>query len=70
MICHRCCGLNVQEYLPGSGEWLWRCLNCGERVDRDILRNRAEQEAFASQLRQAQDRDIKEWSRWFAVSRQ
>lgn len=66
MTCTRCHGLVVAEYVyGGAGEWWWKCVSCGDRADRRILLNRAEQAAFAEGLRMAQDRDIKEWSRWF-----
>jgi hypothetical protein len=65
MSCTRCNGLMVMEAMPGH--WWWRCINCGDRVDRSILLNRAEQAAFADGLREARDRDLLEWSRWFSV---
>ena len=46
--------------------WWWRCVNCGERVDRDILRNRAEQEASVADRAAAQERDLREWAQWFS----
>lgn len=65
MTCHRCQGLSVKELLDRRGRWWWRCVNCGERVDGHILLNRAEQAAMEEDLRRAQDRDVKEWSRLF-----
>lgn len=48
--CHRCCGLMVRTCLTDSlGEahemkcWGWRCVLCGEIIDRQILHNRARQ---------------------------
>lgn len=67
MTCARCRGLSIKEPLDQRGHWWWRCLNCGDRVDRGILLNRAEQEAAEADRRRALDRDLKEWSRWFSI---
>ncbi len=66
MTCTRCQGLSVKERLDKRGHWWWRCLNCGERVDRHILLNRAEQGAFEYDRAAAMERDLKEWSRWLS----
>ena len=66
MTCARCQGLSVREPLDKRGSWWWRCVNCGDRVDRDILLNRAEQEAFESERAAAVERDLKEWAAWMA----
>lgn len=41
-------------------------MNCGERLDGLILRARAEQAMAASMLREAEQRDLKEWAGWMA----
>lgn len=46
--------------------WLWRCYCCGERVDRAILLARAEQAAVRVWQREAEQRDLREWSAWLA----
>jgi hypothetical protein len=45
--CLRCGGLLVPSFtspfegdIPGKPMTLWRCVNCGDCVDRDILANR------------------------------
>lgn len=45
--CHRCGGMMVETYADlispseiGEGVVLWRCVNCGDYVDRQILLNR------------------------------
>lgn len=47
MSCHRCRGLMVPEYAAELGDFVssypllcWRCLNCGELLDDQILANR------------------------------
>lgn len=46
MPCVRCRGLMVAEFLVESANdeledaRAWRCVNCGELVDRQVLRNR------------------------------
>ncbi len=67
MSCTRCHGLMIMESIPGFDRWWWRCVQCGDRVDRIILRNRAERAAVADQLRTARYRDLREWSRWFGL---
>jgi hypothetical protein len=46
-FCQRCCGLLVPSYTAalepdctGKPATLWRCVNCGDCVDIDILANR------------------------------
>lgn len=46
-FCQRCCGLLVPSYTAalepdsmGKPVTLWRCVNCGDCVDSDILANR------------------------------
>lgn len=50
----------------GPSPWLWRCYCCGERVDRAILLARAEQAAVRVWQREAEQRDLREWSAWLA----
>ena len=40
--CHRCEGVMVYQKFYGPHEhfWGWRCISCGEIVDRIILENR------------------------------
>jgi tRNA(Ile2) C34 agmatinyltransferase TiaS len=38
--CHRCGGLMVQEKVFELGSFDWRCVSCGERIDRVILAHR------------------------------
>ena len=38
--CHRCGGLMVQERVFEIGSFDWRCVSCGERIDRVILAHR------------------------------
>lgn len=52
---------------PVYSGWMWRCVNCGNRWDRTIMLNRRELAAFADDLRQAQYRDIREWSMLFGL---
>lgn len=44
MICKRCQGLMVVDCFANEKEWardpIWRCITCGEIVDRLILINR------------------------------
>lgn len=49
-----------------GGTWWARCLNCGERMDAELLKNRADQAAQGALLCERQDRDMKEWAAWFA----
>jgi hypothetical protein len=49
--CHRCNGMMVEAYVDllspsQTGEAVigWRCLNCGEYMDRQVLLNRSAQE--------------------------
>jgi len=46
-ICPRCHGMMVQTYSDplspdekGELVFYWRCVNCGEYVDRQVIRNR------------------------------
>ena len=46
-FCQRCCGLLVPSYTAalepdstGKPVTLWRCVNCGDCIDSDILANR------------------------------
>jgi hypothetical protein len=41
--CHRCGGILVYEKYYGLEEqfWGWRCIGCGDIIDRIILENRA-----------------------------
>ena len=67
MTCERCQGRCVREWLDQiRTHWLWRCLNCGERVDRKILFHRAECALAEAWRRKAAQRDLKEWAAWFA----
>ena len=66
MQCARCQGLSIKEPFDKRGHWWWRCYNCGDRVDRSILLNRAEQEAAESDRAAAMQRDLKEWAAWLA----
>lgn len=67
MTCARCQGRCVREWLNRQQtHWLWRCYNCGERVDRRILLHRAECAAAEAFRREAEQRDLKEWAAWFA----
>ena len=66
MTCTRCDGLSIKEPLDNRGHWWWRCINCGERVDRNILLNRAEQECFAAGVEEAKQQDLRDWSAWFS----
>ena len=65
MTCLRCRGLVLCERVNPFDRW-WRCVNCGDRVDRVILRNRAEQGAALAMQRDAERRDMREWAAWFA----
>lgn len=79
VTCERCQGLMVREVLRTArtkqtrhttqtgrqpSPWLWRCYCCGERVDRVILLARAEQAAMQVWQREAEERDLHEWSAW------
>lgn len=51
MMCPRCGGCLYKEpcshqmkYFSGPG-WMWACINCGNRLDARVLRNRALQQA-------------------------
>lgn len=66
MTCDRCRGCMVREHVYRGGPWWWRCMNCGERLDGLILLARAEQAAAAAMLREAEQRDLKEWAGWLA----
>lgn len=66
MTCRRCHGLLVPVQFHRGGTWWARCVNCGERMDAELLRNRAEQARQVAWLREGQERDIKEWAAWFA----
>jgi hypothetical protein len=51
--CHRCSGMMVETYVDllspsDTGDALigWRCLNCGEYMDPQVLSNRAAQECL------------------------
>lgn len=63
MSCHRCNGLVICERI-NLFDWWWRCVQCGDRIDRTILRNRAEHEMQLAEQRAVQDRDLKEWKTW------
>ena len=65
MTCERCHGVVLCERV-NPFDWWWRCVNCGDRVDRVILRNRAEQGAALARQRDAERRDMREWADWFA----
>lgn len=48
--CRRCHGMMVEIYSDllspsdtGDAVFAWRCVNCGDYVDRDILQNRSAQ---------------------------
>lgn len=56
----------LRECIYPRGRWWWKCLNCGERLDGLILYQRAEQAAALAMQREAEQRDLKEWSVWFA----
>lgn len=66
MTCDRCQGCMMREHVYRHGPWWWRCFQCGERLDGIILRARAEQAAAAAMLREAEQRDLKEWAGWMA----
>jgi hypothetical protein len=73
MSCTRCHGLLLREWIHRTREydrdcpgWWWKCLNCGERVDRQILLNRADQAADLAWRQFAQVRALKEWADWVA----
>ncbi len=40
--CNRCGGIMVYEkiYFKTDHFWVWRCIYCGEHIDRVILENR------------------------------
>jgi hypothetical protein len=42
MTCHRCEGTMIHEKFYGIQEhfWGWRCILCGDIVDRTVLENR------------------------------
>ena len=69
MKCERCHGLCVKEpvvrsgiYDPGSSGWWWKCFNCGDRIDAQILLNRSEQSAARAFQLESQDRTLKDWA--------
>jgi hypothetical protein len=67
MTCERCRGHCVKEWLDRfRTRWLWRCYNCGERVDQAILLHRAECAMAEASRREAEQRDLKEWAGWLA----
>lgn len=66
MTCDRCAGCLVREHIYPRGRWWWKCLNCGERLDGAILHQRAEQAAALAMQREAEQRDLREWSVWFS----
>lgn len=66
MTCDRCQGCMLREHIHRRGPWWWKCVNCGERLDGAILYQRAEQAAALAMQREAEQRDLKEWSVWFA----
>jgi hypothetical protein len=43
MTCHRCESIMVHEKFYGYEEhfWGWRCISCGDIVDRIVLENRS-----------------------------
>lgn len=50
-LCQRCGGMIVENYADlvspietGEAVFGWRCVNCGEYVDRQVLLNRSAQE--------------------------
>jgi DNA-directed RNA polymerase subunit M/transcription elongation factor TFIIS len=40
--CNRCSGMMIYEKIYSGTEhfWVWKCLYCGEYIDRVILENR------------------------------
>ena len=64
MSCLRCQGFVCCERLAKDGLWWWRCVQCGDRMDDVILRNRAEQAAARTSQLMAQERDEKDWASW------
>jgi len=66
MSCRRCHGLMIREHLAKSRawSWWWRCLNCGDLVDRVILRHRAEQAQDLAWRGDAERRNLLEWAAW------
>jgi hypothetical protein len=64
MTCLRCQGFLVQEPVGRRHIWYWRCINCGERVDRVILRHRAEQAMDRAWRGDAERRNLLEWAAW------
>jgi len=46
MLCERCLGLMDQEVVFGESRrtTLWKCINCGERIDAVIAKNRVDPE--------------------------
>jgi|GEM_PF-6175246 hypothetical protein len=49
--CTRCHGRLLRDDIY-PGIWWWKCWTCGERVDRVILRHRAEQ-AYEAELQRS-----------------
>lgn len=54
--CRRCGGMMIETYSDllspsekGEDEFVWRCVNCGDYVDRQVLANRAH-EPYSGQV--------------------
>lgn len=76
--CHRCGGMMVETYADlispseiGEAVILWRCVNCGDYLDRQILLNRTAPEAAPCfQPGRARHRAVPRRARPVAVHRQ
>ncbi|HLZ35581.1 MAG TPA: hypothetical protein VKP13_16355 [Nitrospira sp.] len=76
--CHRCGGMMVETYADlispteiGEAVILWRCVNCGDYLDQQIIQNRtAREEATCLAHGSAQHRAIPRHARPVTVQRQ
>ena len=58
--CHRCGGMMVYEkiYYETEHVWLWKCIYCGEYIDRVILENRQIQKSGRAKGRKNWDGEV------------
>jgi len=58
--CHRCGGMMVYEkvYYETEHVWLWKCIYCGEYIDRVILENRQIQKSSRAKGRKNWDGEV------------
>lgn len=67
MGCYRCGGVMIYEKFYGDCEHFfgWRCISCGEIVDRVILENRRSSAALGPRAQRGAPLHEKGWSLFF-----